>query len=389
MTRFAIGAAALLSFLFSPFPSRACQFPIHPVDVELRGYPTELRVRIENNAVFWRESILGGPPPPGGWPRPMAERAEAYVDGSFSLSVDGRRLKGRLVRARYVQEPWKDELDARVVLELVYPVPEHGSRVTGKSAFFAEFHEHLEKKEGGHRDHAYRLHAAQHGVKQEFFTRLRVSGRASKTLTLLVDEPGFDLAFEDVLRTPLQEAGAAGRRGLCFPAERPALILFILAGVLYWGGRRSLYAAVASAAGFAVLVSVLPPVPETYYGALRWLAVAASALAARQTPGIVWYCGIQWAGLPLWASEAGRVLSSSGGRPLLDGIAFVLGFTASSALLAGVFAGLLLLYRRRLRHHSEALCGRMFDEHRRAAATLLAAAAAVLLGKAIITGAGT
>ncbi|MFA5139705.1 MAG: hypothetical protein WC728_10775 [Elusimicrobiota bacterium] len=361
-----------LALLLCSLPARAHAhlFPIHPVEVRLAVVQGEVRASIESNAVYWNARILGGQPPPRGWSRDTLEAAESYVRAHLRLQVDGRRLEGRLLDARYIQEPWKDWREGRVLFQMTYPLRSETGRLTVHSMFFAEFHEELEEahdRPGGcMSDHS--------GIRQEFVTRLRVGGRAPLSLELPLDAPEASFLLEDALQTSWQTSAAAFKAGFGTPASRPAILLFVAAGVLFWSGGQAFLGAAALLA-FAALFFPASPLP--WLEPLEWASAALLAASAGlgMRRGAL---GIVLLSIPLWAWE---VRLAAGEVPVMARLALTGGLLCSSALAACLLAVSFWEVRRRLCLHSEALSERLFREQLRWAAMLIAVCAGLLFAR--------
>src|ERR1700681_3862795 len=101
--------------LLRPCALLAHGYVYEPVEVKLNLYPDRILATIDSNKTFWSGDIIQAPLPPPIWTAAMHARIKKYVDEPFQMSVGGVPLKSRLLNARYVQEPWQEILEARVI----------------------------------------------------------------------------------------------------------------------------------------------------------------------------------------------------------------------------------------------------------------------------------
>src|SRR5579859_7982557 len=126
--------AALLALAGAP---AAAEYPIEPVQAVLRVEPDRVLVDLDSDSIYWMEEVLENERLRArDWSAEERRRAEDYVNAHLRLKADGRPLRGRLVRAAYVQRPGEVNEQGRVRLRLAYPPVADGQTLSGQADFF-------------------------------------------------------------------------------------------------------------------------------------------------------------------------------------------------------------------------------------------------------------
>lgn len=173
-------------------------YPLFPVEIKLRVYPTIIRASLNSNQCYWSGEVLQVEMPPPAWTEPLRSRITKYMDDHFQLSVDGKLLNSHLQEIRYVQEPWQNSLEGRILCEFRYDLPVGKGKMLGGRAtfFFEEWEEHLKSTKASH---------ASRNIPQDFVTHVRIPGHTLRRFSLTLEKPDFELPLEEARRSAWQE----------------------------------------------------------------------------------------------------------------------------------------------------------------------------------------
>jgi hypothetical protein len=164
----------------------AHDIPIHPVDIQLKVYPTWIHMTLNSNQSYWFAEVLQLGSEPTVWMEKFNSPIKKYVDDHFKLAIDGVPLESRMLSARWDQNPWRSHLLGRVIFQFSYALPpQGGKRLEGSATFFSE-------------------HAAE-DKDEIYMTYLDVPGRKHMKVSLPLNASRFELPLADATRTPLQE----------------------------------------------------------------------------------------------------------------------------------------------------------------------------------------
>lgn len=352
---------AALALLLAASPAWAVHnYPIEAVKVVLRVEPDRIVADVDSDSIYWIEEVIGlHPLPPSHWPADALARTEKYANEHLRLSLDGKRLEGRLLDASYAQRPWEVNEEGRLRLRLVYPPAADGSVLSGEADFFED----------------YRQERLAEGApilpNEDFRVLLTAPGRDARSFELHPGASSFSLPVSGARRgvaARLLESFAAGAKAALDDAEGwaalAALALSLAPGV---PSRRRLAALAAAAAAGAA-----PFLPAPAW--LEWSAGAAAALAAGRwlgAPSAPWLEAAALAVLArAWAAQAfTRLPAAAPGAA--EQAAAALGLLAAGAAALAAGTAFATLERRSLSAHSEARAPELFDRRRRLAATAL------------------
>ena len=290
-------------------------FPIKPVKATLRVEPDRVVADLRADSIFWIEEVTGlHPMPPKDWPAETLAKVEAYANGNFRLSLDGKPLQGKLVEARYRKLPWEVNEEGTFFLRLVYPAAA-GSSIAGTATFYEDYR----------KDIAGELAGRPLPFPEGYRTFLDIPGRRRQSFTLTSEAPSFTVSADEARRSSLAMTLESLQRGaqaaLGTAAGFPAMLAIALCLGANAPKRSSLALLLASGlCGFAA-GGFLPAPPW-----LIWAATLAATVAAglgRLTPaaGAAAAAGLGFA----WCEAT---------RPLLPHSALAL-----PAALAGALAG--------------------------------------------------
>ncbi|NNN07182.1 MAG: hypothetical protein HKL90_14915 [Elusimicrobia bacterium] len=352
---------ALLAFALAVAPRAAAEiYPIAPVSVLVRAEPDRTVVDIDADSIYWIEEVLEEHPlAPDGWSASTRAKAEAYVNAHLRLSVDGRRLSGRLLGASYRQALGQVNEQGRVRLRLAYPALDAGATLSGAADFYEEY------RQGQLRDKQPLL------PNQIFETDMLVAGRRPRAFVLVPGADSFTLPATDALLSRFERARQSVQAGAEQVVESWAAWPALLALALSLGPRPPSRARAAALLAAATAAAALPiPTPERAF----WAAGAAAALGAGRwlAAGTApWLEAAAAAALArAWLTAALPELPRSVPGPLERGLAAVGALAAAAALLtAGVAA--VGAERRRMSSLSQARADVLFERRRRLAATAL------------------
>jgi len=323
--------AGLLLVLLALPAAAAHTYPIEPVTAVLRVEPDRVVADLRTDSVFWLEEVTGvNPLPSTGWPEQALNATEAYVNAHFRLTVDGARVPGKLVDARYRQLPTQVHEQGLFILRLTYPPVPDGASLSLQADFFEEFRREELEEFGG------RL-PPQHVGK--FITRASIPGR--KRLSAVLSSQAAPLAFTaaDARRTALGralESAGAGALSLAGSAAAwPALIALALClGPAAPGrGRPAAWAA-------SLLAGWCAPLPAPVW--LPWAAglAAGAAVAPRSNAARAAASAAALAALArVWAVDARPWLPRGAPGALEASLAGLGALIAAAAVLAALWLG--------------------------------------------------
>jgi hypothetical protein len=254
---------------------------VHRTEVALKADGGALRARVEVTAVAWMVEV-SGKVEGDAWSPEALQKSEDYLRQNLLIAVDGRPLAGRILRARYVREPWAGEFSAVFVFDMAYPLPSTGTLFSAGSRVFLE--NWMENEGTDPALAAGPPEGAPYAADRDMRARFRWSALPGRSRTTTIRAPSFSIPLADLRRARWEawlESAALGFS--CF----------------------------AALGGFAALLlsAALFP-PSAFVPAGRWLTVAAAAAGA--------FVPLPMAERALWAAVALLGLSSGpGGRGVL------------------------------------------------------------------------
>jgi hypothetical protein len=366
--------------LFLPSLGRAHELTVRPLRIELKCDSRKVRVTVSAHMLYWMEDILGVRLLPASrWPEDMRRKAKDYIDSHFSLAVNGERLQIDLADCRYIEDFWNVRSGGTIVFQLTYPLPARfsgglppGSSLSGRASFYSEVLEDLRE---------IRNPAEAEREGRWFRTDLFILGRVRRHFVLTPGSADFNAPWDESLQTFSGTAGEFLRQGLEWIFVRFALALLILAAVLRLAADRAagwgsfLFPAIFTASFLAAPVIL---------GAekLLWVFVLGLAAAAWfRFPLLPWRIFLGACALvsgavvsnapPLWEAPPEHLLVARW--------FFLAGVMMSGVILAAVFYGLLVLYRRRFQRVYASVWEKVFLSHIRFLSQVLVAVSAYFL----------
>ncbi|MEK7390351.1 MAG: hypothetical protein AAB036_11725 [Elusimicrobiota bacterium] len=361
---------SLICVFFLALRSHAHEiFPIAPVHVCLRVEQDRIVADLRVDSIFWIAEIARlSPMPATHWPPEARARVESYALEHFRLSSDGKALKGRLTRARYLQQPWEVNEEGRFDLRLEYPPIPETSSLNVTATFYEEYRQLVAEEYRG-RSIPY---------SDNYRTHLNIPGRKRLRVTLTPDLASQVVAGCDARRPAWAMALESLRLGAVEVLSNVPGFMAMLAVVLCLGARpptRWTLLGLLLAFTFGCVAGGRFNAPSW----LVWLATLCAGLAVGRGRLALTAAILAAAGLGLrWQADAG---------PGLPHFTFAFpfslagGLTAGAFLFYGIWLGVQFEYRR-LAGISAARVDALFARRMRLIATALILIAAFGLWQA-------
>ncbi len=202
--------------------------PIHPVLIDLRVDPGQIRAHFDVNQVFWEKEILQSDAKPGACHESDRTKILAYVASHFVLKADKQVLEPKLQTCAFYQNPWQNEFEGRLAFDISYSIPSPPDKLNFTSTFYIEEY----SEEQAHENCLFLAFGDHH--PWTFETHIKFPETWRKRNILSIKNPSWSIKWTDIVRPSVSRLLESLKKGLWHLIKYIPLWFFLLALPLYW-----------------------------------------------------------------------------------------------------------------------------------------------------------